>query len=114
MTNAPNDPPDDELVDPTTAMLVIDFDLRSRAASAPAAALLGYTRAELLAMTVDRIVAFGADWLRDEVEALRTYGTWQGDVAYRHQDGHLIPCTVSVKVVATPDGNRLVTTIERR
>jgi PAS domain S-box-containing protein len=114
VTDLPNDPASGVPAGTAAAVLIVNFDLRIRAVSESAAALLGYTREELLTMTVDRIVAFHADWLRAEVQALRTYGTWQGDVPYRHKDGHLIPCVVEATRITTPEGEQIRATIERR
>jgi PAS domain S-box-containing protein len=72
------------------AVLVTDAQARYVEANRAATDLLGYSREELLALSVPQVVSAGPEWGEAEFEGFRSAGTWRGEVELRRKDGSLV------------------------
>ena len=64
-----------------------------------AAQRLGYSRDELLGMTIDGISAYGASSINDVVDHLEKTGSVVFEYAHRRKDGSIMPVEVSSRIV---------------
>ncbi len=85
-------------------ILVTDGDRNYRDANAAASALLGYSRAELIQLQADDVVAVEPTWTREEFDRFASEGKWQGQLELRRKDGSLVPVEAHATVVQLPDG----------
>ncbi len=81
------------------AIVVADDDGRYLEVNARATGLLGYTREELLALTVFDVVVTGAEWVRAQFAA----GAWRGELDLRRKDGSLVPVESHASTVRVGD-----------
>ncbi len=86
------------------AIVVADDDGHYLEVNTPASDLLGYTREELLDMSVADIVAAGPDWARSQFAAFTGDGTWRGELRLRRKDGSLVPVESHASTVQVGDG----------
>ena len=86
------------------AILLADGDSRYVDANPAAERLLGYSRAELLALRVVDVVAYQPAWTEAEWERFQREGAWTGEVELRHKEGHLVPVEAHASRVELPDG----------
>lgn len=84
------------------AILLMDAEGHSIDANPAALALLGYTREELLRLSVTDIAASGPIWAAEEYARYLREGTWQGDVEFRTRDGHVVPAEAHAVVIPGP------------
>ena len=93
------------------AILVAGSDRYYRDANAAASALLGYSRAELIQLQTDDIVAYEPAWTQEEFNRFRTEGTWQGELELRRKDGSQVPVEARATVVGLPGGPVFISVI---
>jgi PAS domain S-box-containing protein len=91
----------DQLAD---AVLVTDADGHYVEANLAAVTLLGYTRAELLSMSVTDVTAHPRDWSEAEFERLSRDGYWRGTVDLRRKDGSLVHVEARASTLETTEG----------
>jgi PAS domain S-box-containing protein len=91
----------DQLAD---AVLVADADGRYVEANLAAATLLGYTRTELLSMSIADVTAHPREWSEAEFERLSRDGYWRGMVDLRRKDGSLVHVEARASTLETPEG----------
>ncbi len=92
-------------------ILVAGPDRYYRDANTAASALLGYTRAELLQLRTDDIVAHEPTWTQAEFDRFTTDGTWQGELELRRKDGSLVTVEARATVVGLPGGPVFISVI---
>ena len=93
------------------AILVAGADRYYHDTNAAASALLGYSRAELIQLRTDDIVAYEPAWTRDEFDRFRTEGRWQGELELRRKDGSQVPVEARATVVSLPGGPVFISVI---
>jgi PAS domain S-box-containing protein len=93
------------------AILVADADRRYLDANPAALRLLGYSRAELLRLRVDDVVAAEPVWAATEFARMIDEGEWRVELNVRHRDGTLIPVEARATVVALPTGPVYLSTL---
>lgn len=86
------------------AILVADAEGHYIDANPAALTLLGYTREELLRLSVRDIVAPGALWAAEEYARYVREGRWQGDLELCAKDGQRVPVEAHAVVIPGPDG----------
>ncbi len=86
------------------AILMADENSRYVDANPAAEKLLGYSRAELLNLSVADIVAYQPTWTDAEWQRFRQDGVWTGEVELRHKDGQIVPVEAHASTVELPDG----------
>ena len=86
------------------AILVADGAGRYLDANHAAAALLGYTREEVLRLHVADVVAPGAGWAAAEYGRFLREGAWSGELELRRRDGTLVPVEARATVVPRGEG----------
>jgi PAS domain S-box-containing protein len=91
----------DQLAD---AVLVTDADGHYVEANLAAVTLLGYTRAELLSMSVTDVTAHPRDWSEAEFERLSRDGYWRGTVDLRRKDGSHVHVEARASTLETTEG----------
>jgi PAS domain S-box-containing protein len=85
------------------AILVADDERNLRDVNAAAVALLGYSRAELLALRIEDIVADESPGTVAEFAQFGHEGEWYGELALRRNDGATIPVEVRATIVSLPE-----------
>jgi PAS domain S-box-containing protein len=91
----------DQLAD---AVLVTDADGRYVEANLAATTMLGYTRAELLSMSITDVTAHPREWSASEFTRLFEDGYWRGMVDLRRKDGSLVRVEARASSLETPEG----------
>ena len=86
------------------AILVADDRARFLDANPAAIALLGYTRAELLALSVPDIVAADRAWTEAEYVRFVGAGAWRSELDLRRKDGVSVPVEAQASAVTLTDG----------
>jgi PAS domain S-box-containing protein len=86
------------------AILIADEKGHYVDANLAALALLGYTREQLLSLSIGDVVAPGPIWAAEEYARFLREGQWQGEVELRTRDGRLVPAEARAIVVPGPDG----------
>jgi hypothetical protein len=87
------------------AILIADEAGHYVEANPAALALLGYTREDLLRLSVGDIVAPGPIWAAEEYARFLQEGMWQGDVELCTKEGRVVPAEVRAVVVPGPEGS---------
>lgn len=91
----------DQLAD---AVLVADADGRYVEANLAAATLVGYTRAEILSMSVTELVAGPRERSEAEFARFSQTGYWRGLVDLRRKDGSVVAVEARASVLETAEG----------
>jgi PAS domain S-box-containing protein len=86
------------------AILVADGRGRYVDANPAASALLGYPRAELLALRVADVVTSGPEWMGAAPAPIPDQGLWQGELTLRRKDGTRVTVEALVATVVQPGG----------
>lgn len=86
------------------AILIADAEAHYLDANPAAEALLGYSRAELIEMSVPDVVAEESSWTKDEYARLQADGSWRGELELRRKDGTMVPVEARATVVDLPAG----------
>jgi two-component system, NtrC family, sensor histidine kinase KinB len=86
------------------AILVADQDGRYLDANEAALKLSGYTRQELLGLSVHDVTAFGADWGAQEYARFMEEGSWSGELELRRKDGSRVPVESRATLLSLPSG----------
>jgi two-component system, sensor histidine kinase and response regulator len=92
------------ITDSPDALLIANEEGYYIDANPAALALLGYTREELVRLSVRDIVAPGPVWAAEEFSRYVRDGKWQGDVELRAKDGRLVAAEAHAVVIPGPDG----------
>ncbi|MBA3309426.1 MAG: EAL domain-containing protein [Nocardioidaceae bacterium] len=85
------------------AVLIADDDARYVEANAAASALLGYSRDELLRMTVADVFLTGLAWTEQEYAAFLAVGHWRGELELRRKDGDVVTVEVVASIIRSPE-----------
>lgn len=93
------------------ALLVADSAGRYVDANPAAEQLLGYTRAELLALHVPEVVALAPDEVQAMYAAFVDDGRWRGDIELRRKDGTTILAEGLATALSLPDGPLFVSAL---
>jgi PAS domain S-box-containing protein len=88
------------------AVLVTDLEGRFIEANLAAATMLGYSRGELLSMSVADVTAWPIERIEAEFERFLTDGYWRGEVELRRKDGSTIRVDSRSSILETPAGRR--------
>jgi PAS domain S-box-containing protein len=88
------------------AVLVTDLTGRFIEANLAAATMLGYSRGELLSMSVRDVTAWPTERIEAEFERFLTDGYWRGEVELRRKDGTTITVDSRSSILETPAGRR--------
>lgn len=91
------------------AIIVTDGGLRIQRSNRASSDILGYSPVSLLNTGLDRLfdqAAHQSDQVELILHTLNRDDAWQGEIAYRHADGHIIPTLQTVSVVRD-DGGRV-------
>jgi PAS domain S-box-containing protein len=91
----------DQLAD---AVLVADMEGQYVEANLTAATLLGYSRTELLSMSVTEVTAHPRAWSESEFMRFSKDGYWRGMVDLRRKDGSLVRVDARASVLETSEG----------
>ena len=91
------------------AVLVTDLDGRFVEANLAATTMLGYPRAELLALAVRDLAAWPAERVEAEFARLLADGYWRGELELRRKDGTTIMVDSRSSILETPRGRRVFT-----
>lgn len=86
------------------AVFVLNASGESIDANHAASGLLGYSRGELLRMSVADVAARGGEWADREFEVLLRDSTWHGETELRRKNGAIVPVDVRVSAVPLPSG----------
>lgn len=93
------------------AILVADREGRYLDANAAASDLLGYTREQLLQLSVRDIVFADDGWASNEFAELVDKGQWAGELELRRKDGRAVSVEVRASVISLPGGDMYVSVI---
>ena len=88
------------------AVLVADLEGRFIEANLAAATMLGYSRRELLSLSVREVTAWPAERVETEFARFLTDGYWRGEVELRRKDGTTITVDSRSSILETPAGRR--------
>jgi PAS domain S-box-containing protein len=88
------------------AVLVTDLEGRFIEANLAAATMLGYSRRELLSMSVRDVTAWPTERIEAEFERFLTDGYWRGEVELRRKDGTTLTVDSRSSILETPAGRR--------
>jgi serine phosphatase RsbU (regulator of sigma subunit) len=88
-------------------VLLADEEMRYVDASSTILATLGYSKAELLRLSVADVVAADVPWTAQEYDRFLVEGTWQGDVELRTSNGSTLRANSLAHTLATSDGRLL-------
>ncbi|MDP3179882.1 MAG: PAS domain S-box protein, partial [Spirochaetaceae bacterium] len=92
-------------------VLVADAESRYLYANDAALNLLGYTLAELRAMTVKDIVAHAPEWTAEEYQRFLKDGFWEGRVVVRNRSQALVVVESRATVVRLPDRTEYISVL---
>jgi PAS domain S-box-containing protein len=93
------------------AILVADDDARYIDANPAAVALLGYSRDELLTMSVADVVREEPDRTAAEYERYKSVGHWHGELNLRRKDGSSVPVEATATIAELPTGSVFLSSI---
>lgn len=93
------------------AILVADSHARYIDANRAATELLGYTRDEILQLSIADVAAAGRDWTEEEFTHFMQQGSWHQEHELRRKDGSLVPVDTSATPVQLPGGTGYVAVI---
>lgn len=86
-------------------ILVADADSHYVDVNSAAEKTLGYSRVELLTMSVADVVAHGMEWTEAEYAAFVRDGFWHGELQIRRRDGSLLPVEAQATEIPLPQGS---------
>lgn len=90
------------------AIIVTDGGLRIQRSNRASNDILGYSPESLLNSGLDRLFDQGShqqDHIELILHTLNRDDAWQGEVSYRHADGHIIPTLQTISVVRNDEGH---------
>lgn len=93
------------------SILVADPEGRYLDANPAASELLGYTRDELLGMTVADVVAEGAESAGIEYDRFVADKSWEGEIALKRKDGQEVLVEAKASVIELPGGPMYVSVV---
>jgi PAS domain-containing protein len=88
-------------------VLIADDEMRYVDASSTILTTLGYSKDELIRLSVSDVVAADVPWTAQEYDRFLAEGTWQGDVELRRSDGTTLRVNSSARSLGTSDGRVL-------
>lgn len=86
------------------AILVADHRGKFVDANPAASDLLGYSKDELIGMTMDTLCAGGPGWVEENMPDIRVVGRWRREMELRRKDGSHVPVEARIRSVTLPTG----------